>query len=337
MKKSFLAECLFLIFLGTAFAQSKTIRNLQLDFQRIETNSQGQKSEISGNLYYKSNPYSFIFNILKPENQVTYLNSEGSFFRDSTGVYDFSQGRSILNQTCVDILTWFKKDVGLTDTGYGPTTSTMQNGNVVTEWQYTRNEAHAIEKVLVTTDSKGNFTNLKMYLVSGDLYTETKLSDFVTITGYRVPTKIESQTFTDGKPYVSTLLKFSAIKINRLEEPYSEYMAKNPVPAKSNEIKGIKNPVILSLEPVSPVFRTSISSILTNIAYKGYKKFITKQDNSACPFEPSCSQYMLQAISKYGPAGVIMGLDRLKRCNPTEHNSHLYDSNEKGKHVDPVK
>lgn len=338
MKKSIFLEGLFLLFLCTAcFSQSKTIRKLQLDFERVEINGAGQKNAISGNLYYKNNPYFFVFNILKPENQVNYINSDGTFFKDSTGIYDFTQGRSILNQTCVDILTWFKSDMGLGDSGYAPAISTVEDGLVVTEWQYFRNGAHAIEKVLVTTDSKGNFTNLKMYLASGELYTETKLSDFTKITGYTVPTTIESQTYTNGKPYICTILKFSKIKINQIEDAYSEYQAENSSPAKSNEINGIKNPVVLAISPLSPVFRVSLSSVITNIAYKGYKKFVTKQDNSACPFEPTCSQYMLQAISKYGPAGLIMGLERLKRCNPTEHNANLYDTNKNGKHVDPVK
>lgn len=36
-----------------------------------------------------------------------------------------------------------------------------------------------------------------------------------------------------------------------------------------------------------------------------------------CRFQPSCSQYMIEAIRKKGPLlGVLKGLWRLLRCNP---------------------
>ncbi len=37
----------------------------------------------------------------------------------------------------------------------------------------------------------------------------------------------------------------------------------------------------------------------------------------ACRFEPSCSQYMIEALGKKGPiVGLAKGLWRLFRCNP---------------------
>lgn len=47
-----------------------------------------------------------------------------------------------------------------------------------------------------------------------------------------------------------------------------------------------------------------------------YQKFISPLINTNCQFEPSCSEYMKQAIIKYGfLKGYIMGLERLIRCN----------------------
>ncbi|RLC32976.1 membrane protein insertion efficiency factor YidD [Candidatus Shapirobacteria bacterium] len=38
---------------------------------------------------------------------------------------------------------------------------------------------------------------------------------------------------------------------------------------------------------------------------------------NCCRFEPSCSNYMIQAIKKYGPMkGVFKGICRLFRCHP---------------------
>ena len=50
---------------------------------------------------------------------------------------------------------------------------------------------------------------------------------------------------------------------------------------------------------------------------RGYKKFISPFLPSACRYSPTCSEYMLQAVAKYGAVrGVWMGLKRLARCHP---------------------
>jgi uncharacterized protein len=38
---------------------------------------------------------------------------------------------------------------------------------------------------------------------------------------------------------------------------------------------------------------------------------------AVCRFTPSCSEYMIEAVRKYGPVrGVGKGLARVARCNP---------------------
>lgn len=48
-----------------------------------------------------------------------------------------------------------------------------------------------------------------------------------------------------------------------------------------------------------------------------YRKCISPLLPSVCIYYPSCSGYMLEAISKFGVLrGVIMGTKRILRCNP---------------------
>ena len=48
-----------------------------------------------------------------------------------------------------------------------------------------------------------------------------------------------------------------------------------------------------------------------------YKRFLSPFLPSACRYNHTCSEYMLEAVSKYGvPRGVSMGLRRLLRCHP---------------------
>ena len=50
-----------------------------------------------------------------------------------------------------------------------------------------------------------------------------------------------------------------------------------------------------------------------------YQRYAPDSIRNKCRFEPSCSEYMILAIEKYGLfKGVIKGIDRLKRCNTND-------------------
>ena len=52
-------------------------------------------------------------------------------------------------------------------------------------------------------------------------------------------------------------------------------------------------------------------------AVKIYQRYAPDSLRNKCRFEPSCSQYWILAIEKYGLiTGVIKGIDRLRRCKP---------------------
>ncbi|MGC9972265.1 MAG: membrane protein insertion efficiency factor YidD [Bryobacteraceae bacterium] len=48
-----------------------------------------------------------------------------------------------------------------------------------------------------------------------------------------------------------------------------------------------------------------------------YKRLISPLLPSACRYQPTCSEYMCQAVEKYGALrGVWLGFKRLLRCHP---------------------
>ena len=47
-----------------------------------------------------------------------------------------------------------------------------------------------------------------------------------------------------------------------------------------------------------------------------YKRAVSPVLPSACRFHPTCSEYMIEAVNKYGLKGVWMGVRRLLRCHP---------------------
>ena len=50
---------------------------------------------------------------------------------------------------------------------------------------------------------------------------------------------------------------------------------------------------------------------------RGYKRYVSPWLPSSCRFEPTCSDYMYQAIERKGVLkGLTLGLRRLLRCHP---------------------
>ena len=67
---------------------------------------------------------------------------------------------------------------------------------------------------------------------------------------------------------------------------------------------------------------------------KGYKYFISPLLGNRCRFYPSCSEYMMTAIERFGIIkGIGLGLKRIGRCHPGCEGGidHVPESNIKSK------
>ena len=53
---------------------------------------------------------------------------------------------------------------------------------------------------------------------------------------------------------------------------------------------------------------------------KLYRKYLSPLKSTKCPYYPTCSQYGLEAIEKYGALkGSLLAVWRILRCNPFSH------------------
>ena len=54
-----------------------------------------------------------------------------------------------------------------------------------------------------------------------------------------------------------------------------------------------------------------------------YKIYISPLKTTKCPYFPSCSDYGLEAVQKYGTLkGGLLALWRIIRCNPFSHGGY---------------
>ena len=72
--------------------------------------------------------------------------------------------------------------------------------------------------------------------------------------------------------------------------------------------------------PVSKPTSTLLSTAATGLvlgAIRAYKVLISPMFTGCCRFQPSCADYMAEAVRLHGPLkGVGAGLRRLSRCHP---------------------
>ncbi len=62
---------------------------------------------------------------------------------------------------------------------------------------------------------------------------------------------------------------------------------------------------------------------LARIPIRGYQRFISPALPRSCRFNPSCSQFTLEAIERYGVIrGGWLGLRRIVRCHPFHPGGH---------------
>ena len=77
-----------------------------------------------------------------------------------------------------------------------------------------------------------------------------------------------------------------------------------------------KLPAVLLVVAVMAVYLALTVKRVAICAIKLYQRFAPDALRNKCRFEPSCSEYMLLSIRKYGMIkGACKGIDRLKRCN----------------------
>jgi putative membrane protein insertion efficiency factor len=56
---------------------------------------------------------------------------------------------------------------------------------------------------------------------------------------------------------------------------------------------------------------------------KGYKMFISPYIARSCRYTPTCSEYAIEAVERFGALkGAVMALKRVIRCNPFSAGGH---------------
>lgn len=335
-KKLFYSILILTVISSPVFTASKKLSTLQLkvSFDRtFLTTDYHQKADI----YFYFDEINSVIAAEIPAGKDTYqtwTNSQGKFsLLNGKNIFDTDDTNTDWHN---DIFNFFTEDLGLSSNGYKKVSCTREDSYVITKWfpQTVTEDEIQIKTVKLYSDNKNKITRAQMYDWDDNLIADTKILKRIYISGEYYPCQIETKLYSEGKEESVNLMTFSEIKINQkipkmyypLKTSWTEKTTNSDIPTEKETISR-----------TYASYNTSIPKITVNAAYIFYKKFITEQDISGCAYWPSCSSYMNQAVAKYGPAGIIVGLERLHRCTSTERKRHLYPLSPHGFQLDYVK
>jgi putative membrane protein insertion efficiency factor len=72
-----------------------------------------------------------------------------------------------------------------------------------------------------------------------------------------------------------------------------------------------------------PSFVRSFAQVVTLRCLRAYKWAISPLFLPSCRYVPSCSEYAIEAVERYGAVrGGLMALWRLQRCHPFAHGGY---------------
>jgi len=76
------------------------------------------------------------------------------------------------------------------------------------------------------------------------------------------------------------------------------------------------------MKTISTILKALIGAIFI-VLIKGYQYLISPLSAASCRYTPTCSQYGVEAIKKYGAfKGGWLTLKRIARCNPWGGHGH---------------
>lgn len=333
---------IFLIFLLSGlplFSQTKTIRSLSFDFEILAQDASTQSFSQSGSVEYSSSPFTFVYKFTDPINQTFWVNPDGAFEKTGTQTKPYSQNEDVLYAICNDFLNLLNADFGFDSNYYKSISEYDAELNAVkTTWIKSPDDTNINNprSLVAWTDQDGCIKKCESQNSQKNESTTWYFSDCFLYNGKYFAQKVIIQNKKNSKITSSVYYTFSNIKFN---QPLSAQYISSSIEIQEFEQKE-KTAALkkygTATEPPLESYKTSIPQVTVGAAYKFYKTFITGQDNTNCGYSPSCSQYMLQAVSKNGLAGIFQGIDRLSRCTKEQHSSNLYTVTKDGKHYDPV-
>lgn len=307
------------------FAQNRPVKNLSLSFECQTINHRnGEKDSFRGKVTYKDYPYSFSYKIVNPE--------QLEYFQNVWRTYVIQNSRPVLLQAAddyifdmkEDFLSWFKSDFGLSDDGYQIYSIKRDGNNIRVEYKLNNDYAEILQ------NAEGQGIELLIYDSQKNLAEKYSFENYSEVDGIKFPSLIKIENYDgDFKTFESCLqlskVDFSLVTVNNGLAVY--YLSES----ESIDVE-LKNEEIYTDHQEEGKSTTTV--ILAQAAYNFYKKYITDQDIPGCLFTPTCSTYMMQAISKKGLPGIIYGINRLHRCNPRSAKLNMNERNSDGKIIE---
>ncbi len=317
------------------------LSSFSLKAQLISEVPDQEASSLYCAISWQAQPFRCVYQILQDEGQIVFCTDRLCLVFDAEKQAWIEQKESleIIQQIAMDISNWFNADLGLGASGFESIKSYMEQGQLHSLWENRGKIPNPILRVESIYEN-GHFTSLRMLLADYSLFAHSLLTDYAYCQGRAYPQIIVTENYGEGRMILRKELRLSEVQLDYFEGlpehiPLPELGPTTIVQKPQNREFSLPLPEKTSLHSSTASTDSNLALVILG-AHSVYKRFISNQDMSNCPYTPSCSQYMLEAVKKNGPLGFVQGYERLKRCTAHEHGRNLYIKAANGKNFDPV-
>ncbi|MBR1615447.1 MAG: hypothetical protein IJ673_08180, partial [Treponema sp.] len=268
----------------------------ELEFESERTDCFGTVFEC-GTVSFRRNPFLFVLEFSCPNKKTIFLNDDGVFLYEDGSLVDISIERTKIRRACSSILSLFSIEESLSENRFQIVECSSVGGKTVCKYEE-QGAFFAPESAIATMDSS-KIEKIVFFDSGNKERKRVVYSDYERKGVVSYPTSVfvadsENQSFEK--------LRIKILSLNKLAECFSVCDGLLLDGAKSDFVfvkeggKSFSSGYVPKLANTESdiVGSESLNRIFVKAGFKFYKKFITAQDLSNCPFEPSCSKFMLQ-------------------------------------------
>ncbi|MCR5172727.1 MAG: membrane protein insertion efficiency factor YidD [Treponema sp.] len=289
---------------------------------------------VTGSMYHQAFPHFFEFELTSPAKDYFCASANHCWYKSNSTLEKDDESLEVINQTCADIKNWFKTDLGFGEDGYFVDERKFSSGILIQHWK-TDDKSKPVRSMKTFSDARGRFLQLEIFLEDDVLMARTFLSDYVYKKGRVFPTKIRTESYSQGSRTQITTIEFLSVDFAKIENKIPEaVISQSGSPLVELKNMSAREKGVQGKDRANGKKGFSLLGLGVDAGYWFYKKFITSQDMSHCSYDPSCSNYMVLCIKRDGLLGLIEGLDRLERCTTHEDRVNLYTKTPKEKFLD---
>ena len=281
---------------------------ISADFSIKEKIADGTSRLIVGKVYYDLSAEKIIYDISFPEPETWVLKDTTLYRFQSNELLGKSSSFVIPTSSFFHFtLSGQLANFGLRNSGFTIIDVAKKEDQILTTWEPEEEKVKSSLGKVIMSNLDKKLQAIAFYNPDNDLLSKQFYKNYTNVSGCEVPTEITQINYHEqGQNYQVTSYK-KEMKLFTITSFLICSLIGVTFAQSNNEVLAYKDLLTEKKKAVhykaAEENKNEIETVFSGL-FKVYKNFISSQDGSNCVFYPSCSEYGLLAVKKYG---VLLG------------------------------